>query len=414
MDNPYTIKNVNVVDVAKGAVLARRAVVINGERIEAVDDAGTDVPPPASDGAGLYLCPGLIDCHVHFFLDGGESPGRTFVESDDEGKMQVARRNARVAIEAGITTMRDCGAPAAAMLQFRQELADEHAVGPHIVCCGHPLMRPRGHCHFLGGAVSTENDVTRLIEGQLKKGANFVKLIASGGGLTPGTKPHEAELDLSLMKTAVEVAHANGVHVTAHCHATESMNRAVEAGLDMIEHASFVEQVGYRYDEQLAVRMRDRGIVVSPTVFGALRTAKHFRETGQLDNPEDFAAVERLEGRLINTRHFHRLGVSLIGGSDCGGSNHTPFDSMVEEMLAYTRADLSNVEVLRAVTSDSARFMRLTGVGEVKRGYRADLVLIRSNPLEDLNALRDPVKVFKAGRLVHERPEPDHRRRKTA
>ncbi|MBI3292036.1 MAG: amidohydrolase family protein [Elusimicrobia bacterium] len=405
MTSQYRIQNVAVVDVAKGSILPNRSVVVVNERITDVVGYGTHTPSRDLDAGGLYLCPGLIDCHVHFFLDAGSSPGRTYIERDDDARLEVARRNAKVAIEAGITTMRDCGAPAPLMFEFRREVERGYSPGPHILCCGHPLMRPKGHCHFLGGEVATKEDVRRMIEAQLEQGADFVKLMASGGGLTPGTNPYEADLSLELMRTAVEVAHAHDVQVTAHCHARQSIERALETGLDMIEHVSFVGPEGYRYDEKLAKRLRGRGMIMSPTVSGALRTAKRFRESGKPHNPNDFAAVERLEGRLANTRHFHRLGMRIIGGTDCGGGADTPFDSLVDELLAYANAGLSNADALRTVTSDSAAFMKLPTLGEVKPGYRADLILLSSDPLEDLSALRKPVMVFKSGRLVHDRRE---------
>ncbi|PYM55829.1 MAG: amidohydrolase, partial [Candidatus Rokuibacteriota bacterium] len=99
-------------------------------------------------------------------------------------------------------------------------------------------------------------------------------------------------------------------------------------------------------------------------------------------------------------------GLKILGGSDCGGSSDTLFDALVDELLAYTEAGLSNAEALRTVTSEAAAFMNLRRVGDIRRGYRADLVLLSGDPLENLNALRRPLKVFKAGRLVHEREAP--------
>jgi imidazolonepropionase-like amidohydrolase len=372
-------------------------------------DAILNAPPtgfdgPIHDATGHFLCPGLIDCHVHFFLDGGPRPRTTYLESDDSTKMAWARRNARTALEAGITTMRDCGGPAALLFEFQRGLKRGDFPGPHVISCGCPLMRPKGHCHFMGGEVATADDVRRRVAENLAGGATFVKLMASGGGLTPGTVPHEADLPLELMRLAADLAHANGLHITAHCHATESITRAIDAGLDMIEHVSYAEPPGrYRYDEDITRRIRDRGTIVSPTVEGALRTARRFRATGQAHNPGDLAAVERLEGRLTNTSHFYRLGMKIIGGTDAGVTD-MPFGTLVDEILAYTRAGLSNAEALRTVTSDSASFLKLPRLGEVKVGYQADLALVAGNPFADLNALRRPLKVFLAGRLVHERP----------
>ncbi len=401
MSDPLCIWNTNVVDVSAGAILPNRSVDLQGGTIRAITDAEPERPMDAIDATGSYLSPGLIDCHVHFFLDAGNAPRISYLESDDQTKWRWAGTNARVAIEAGITTMRDCAAPADFMFEFQHRVACGEIPGPHIISCGHALMRPGGHCHFMGGEVGSVEDVRRLAEHHLDRGAGFVKLMASGGGLTPGTLPHEADLPLELMREAVAVARERSVQITAHCHATESIERAVSVGLDMIEHVNFVEPPGrYRYDEETAKRIRDQEIVVSPTVFCGLQAAKRFRETGKPHNPGDVAAVERLEGRLTNTSHFYRLGMKIIAGTDCGATN-TPFNSLQDELLAYAKAGLSNEEALRTATSKSAEFMSLRQVGEVREGYRADLVLLGANPLEDLNALRRPVKVFKSGKVVH-------------
>jgi imidazolonepropionase-like amidohydrolase len=406
MPNQLVIANVHVVDVAAGSLRRDCSVVIEEGDIAEVVAGQPGMPVTRIDGGSRYLAPGLIDAHVHFFFDGGHSPGLSYMEADESEHMRIARRNAQVALQAGITTMRDCGAPAPLIFDFRQDVATGVISGPHILCCGHPLTRPRGHCHFLGGEVASSDEVRRTIERQLHQGADFVKVMASGGGLTPGTYPHQADFPFELLHTATEVAHANGVQVTAHCHATEGIRRAPEAGLDMLEHVGFVGPDGYRYDEELTLRLRDAGVVVCPTIYGGLRTARLYRQIGRFDNPNDFAAIERYEGRLVNTRHFHRLGLKIIGGSDCGGSSDTPFDSLVEEILTYVEAGLSKAEALRTITIDAAALMNLRRVGEVRPGYRADLTLVAGNPLEDLAVLRQPLKVFKAGQLVHDREVP--------
>jgi len=406
MPDRVAITNVHVVDVATGRLRRDSSVLIDGPDIADVVGRQPPASVPAIDGGAGYLAPGLIDGHVHFFFDGGDSPGLRYMEADESEHMRVARHNARVGLEAGITTMRDCGAPAALIFDLRRDVETGIVPGPHILCCGHPLTRPGGHCHFLGGEVATPEDVRHTIERQLRDGADFVKVMASGGGLTPGTYPDRAELSLELLRAATEVAHTQGVQIAAHCHATEGIRRLIEAGVDMIEHVGFVGPEGYRYEEELAVRLRDRGVVASPTVYGGLRTARLYRRQGRFDNPNDVAALERYEGRLVNTRHFHRLGLKILGGSDCGGSSDTPFDALVDELLAYAEAGLSNAEALRTVTCNAAAFMNLRRVGDIRPGYRADLVLLSGDPLENLNALRRPLKVFKAGRLVHEREAP--------
>ena len=387
-----------------GSVSAPSSIVMARGRIEALEPAAS--LSGALDANGMFLCPGLIDGHVHFFFDCGASPRASFTASDDRARLELARRNARVALESGITTMRDCGAPAPLVFELQREIDAGSTPGPHILACGTPIMRVAGHCHFLGGEVGSVRDVRRHVERQLAQGASFVKLIASGGGLTPGTDPAAADLPAEFIGAAVEAAHAHGVQVTAHCHATESITRAVDQRIDMIEHASFVEASGtYRYDDGVAQRIRDAGIAVSPTVIAALRTARRFRASGARHNPLDVSAIERLEGRLTNVGHFRRLGVRILAGTDCGCTD-TPFSSLVDELLAYAAAGMSNLAALQSATAAAAGILGLKGVGEVRVGARADLILLDGNPLEDLTALRAPRMVWKSGQVVHERKSP--------
>ena len=408
MNATTCVSNTTVVDVDSGTLLPGQDVLLRGGQIAAVQPVnGSSIDgleaSETVDGTGLFLCPGLIDSHVHFFLDAGSDPRSTYLEASDKKRTEWARGNARKAIAAGITTMRDTGAPAPLMFSFKAEVDRDEAVGPHIIACGYALMRPKGHCHFFGGEVADLRQLRERLDWLLDQGAGFVKLMASGGGLTPGTVPHEADLAFELMREAAAFADANGLTTTAHCHATESVERAIAAGLPMIEHATFVEPPGvYRYNEEIARHIKDAGIAVGPTVYSALQTAQRFRESGASHNPSDLAAVERLEGRLVNTGHFHKLGIDMMAGTDCGCTD-TPFDSLVEELLTYEKAGIPVPEVVAMATCGNANLLRLGKVGEVKKGYRADLTMLAGNPLESLEALRDPLRVFKAGKLVHEK-----------
>ena len=397
------IRDVAPVDVVQGCVLGPRSVVIEDGVIRGVLDVA-----PASwsgaelDGSGRYLAPGLIDAHVHCFLSASGTPRLDYLAASDEQHLAVGRHNLGVAIRAGITTVRDVGAPAALMTQLQGEVAAGQVVGPHVVSSGASLCRPRGHGHFFGGEVASPAELRARIEQQIAGGAQWVKLMASGGGLTPGTLPHRAELSVAMMRAAREVAHANGIKVTAHCHATAAIERVVEAGLDMIEHASFLDSHGRtRVDVDVACRVRDSGIAVCPTVYGGFLTAQHFRQVGEAANPDDPTAIERLEARVTNVGPLHRLGVSIVGGTDCGAT-HTPFDTLLDEITAFTTQGLSNAEALRTVTSDGAERLGLARRGRVAAGCEADLVLLAADPLADLEALRRPLMVLKAGAVVHE------------
>ena len=402
MATALLIRDVSLVDVVQGRVHGPRAVVIEDGLIRDILAVAPAWSGPSLDGSGRYLAPGLIDAHVHCFLNASGTPRLDYLAASDEQHLAVGRHNLGVAIRAGITTVRDVGAPAALMTQLQAEVAAGHVVGPHLVSSGAALCRPLGHCHFFGGEVASPAEVRARIEQQIAGGAQWVKLMASGGGLTPGTQPHRAELSVEMMQAAREVAHANGIKVTAHCHATAAIERVVEAGLDMIEHASFLDPHGRtRVDIDLACRVRDGGIAVCLTVYGGFLTAQHFRQVGEAANPDDPTAIERLEARLTNVGPLHRLGVSIVGGTDCGAT-HTPFDTLLDEIVAFTSQGLSNAEALRTVTSDGAEQLGLSRRGRVAAGYEADLALLAADPLADLEALRRPLAVLKAGEVVSE------------
>ena len=332
------------------------------------------------DGSGRYLAPGLIDAHVHCFLNASGTPRLDYLAASDEQHLAVGRHNLGVAIRAGITTVRDVGAPAALMTQLQAEVAAGQVVGPHLVSSGASLCRPRGHGHFFGGEVASPTELRARIEQQIAGGAQWVKLMASGGGLTPGTLPHRAELSVAMMQAAREVAHANGIKVTAHCHATAAIERVVEAGLDMIEHASFLDPHGRtRVDIDVACRVRDSGIAVCPTVVrwfshgAALPAGRGGREPGR---PDGYRAAggpgdERRPLAPPGPQH-------IVGGTDCGAT-HTPFDVLLDEITAFTSQGLSNAEALRTVTSDGAERLGLSRRGRVAAGYEADLVLLASS-----------------------------------
>jgi imidazolonepropionase-like amidohydrolase len=396
------IRNTRIINVGDGiAAKEPTDVVISGGRIEAISPRLLIVDAPSLDGRGLYVSPGLIDAHAHFFFDCSADPVQTYLASDAEARIRTATANAAVALAAGITTMRDLGGPRDLMEVFSRRVAHGEISGPHVVSSGAPLTRPGGHCHFFGGEVSSTADVRALIESQIAAGARCVKLMASGGGMTAGTRAYEADFPLEFMQLAREIAHANGVPITAHCHATESMRRSIDAGLDSIEHVSFLEPPGGpRYDKQLAVRLRDAGIVVCPNVANGIRAAQVFRKLGRPYHEGDPFVVERLEARLRFTEQFYRLGVRIIGGSDCG-TNDTPFNVLIEEAEAFQSVGFSNAEVLRSVTSECAKQLRLPHTGEVKVGYDADLVLYRDNPLDNLATLGHPQVVVKSGKVVH-------------
>jgi imidazolonepropionase-like amidohydrolase len=294
---------------------------------------------------------GLVDAHVHLFLDAGPTPRQAYLAATPEDRVATALANAERALAAGITTVVDLGASVGDIEGFRLAAATHPRPLPHVVWAGPPITRRGGHCHFWGGEVATESDVGSSIEGRLRLGAGIVKVMVSGGGLTPGTDPAAAELPANLLRLAVRLAHDAGLPVAAHCHASSAMARAVDADVDRIEHASFLDRDGRaRFDEVLAAEMAARGIAVVPTAIGAVRTAERLRAGGALANPDDEHAIERLEARRAFVGRWLEAGVRIVPGSDAGVID-TPHDALLDELALYVEAGLTPDEA-RALAAD--------------------------------------------------------------
>ena len=297
---------------------------------------------------------GLRDAHSHLFLDAGPDPRSAYLASSPASRVTVALANAELARRAGVTTVVDLGASFEDIAGFRARAASWPGTLPRVIWAGPPITRRGGHCHFWGGEVATEADVAAVVEARVAAGAGVVKVMVSGGGLTPGTDPAVAELPLSFVRLAVRLAHDAGLPVAAHCHATEAMRRAVEAGVDRIEHGSFLDADGRsRFDRGLAAEMAARGIGVGATAISAVNTAKRLRAGGALANPGDVYAYERLEARRTNIARWLEAGVRIVPGSDAGVAG-TPHDALLDELRLYVEAGLPEADAQALAADEGA------------------------------------------------------------
>lgn len=387
------LRDVRVVDVAGGLTGDPVTLSLADGRIQAID------PSPRARARG-FVMPGLIDTHVHLFFDGGSDPVGSYLQASDPDRIDVARRNAERALAAGITTVRDLGGPTGPLMSLAHQIEVGQIAGPHLLAAGAPVTRRGGHCHFFGGEVATPADARRRVEEQAGAGARVVKVMVSGGGLTPGTRPDRVELPADVLAAAVQTGHANGLPVTAHCHARAAIEAALEAGVDMIEHASFVEPDGrVAIADSVLAWLRDERVAVGPTVVGALRTAARYRAGGRMADPDGRKAIRRLEARQRIAGALGEAGVTVLAGTDAGVTD-TPSDLLVDELEAYRAVGFSVAEALRSATMNAAQGLRLHRTGEIRAGWAADLILLAADPLEDIGVLRRPLAVIRAGRVV--------------
>jgi imidazolonepropionase-like amidohydrolase len=372
---------------------AREADVhIEDGAITAVEtDGGSSVSADAEeiDISGKYVCPGLIDAHVHLMFDGRPDPGSTTDQSEFELAYRAAA-NCRAALDAGVTTVRDLGAPDTLALDAGRLIEEGVIEGPRVLACGENVVMTGGHGNWFGREADGAGEVRKAVREQLARGAEVVKCMATGGVLTEGAVIGAPELDAEELETLVATANAKRVPTAAHAHGTEGMRNAVQAGITSIEHGTFM-------DREVAELMADRGTYWVPT-------ASAFR--GILDNTEEdipewaVAKAEEAEEAFADTfEHAAAAGIPVAMGTDAG----TPFNfhgEIPRELEFMVEFGLSPAEALEAATTTAADLLGLDSVGRIEEGYRADLVVLPENPIKDVSAWQDAEEVLKAGERV--------------
>ena len=340
---------------------------------------------------GRVLVPGLIDAHVHLELDPGlRTPADQLAVPQDELR-EAMKARARSMLFAGITTARDCGGGRHREHALRAQIDAGELPGPRLLCCGQPITTPGGHCDFWGGAVTTRLEIDRMVGLQVEAGSDWIKVMATGGVFTPNSRARDSQFDLPRLIGLVEAAARAGRSVAAHCHGTAGMADAVRAGVRTIEHASFAGPDGFgtAIDESLIKEMARSELWVSPTVNAGWGR----RILNQHGEPSDF--FRRMSTSLRMQRDH---GVRFIASTDAGIPGVAHHD-LVDGLLAFERfAGLRPVDVLRAATSEAATALGIAErTGRIAPGLSADLLVLASDPLEDLTALRDPEAVVFRG-----------------
>ena len=382
-----------LLDVAAGKLVPRPVVLVDGDRIQAV---GTDLAVPAGyevlDLADATLLPGLIDCHTHitttyrFLLYGG--PMHDAV---------TAHVHARETLEAGFTTVRDLWAKDFIDVALRDAINRGEVVGPRMLVATLAIGSTGGHNEDVLGLSPTisiggqsgiadgVDAVRRLARYEIKYGADVVKIMATEGAGEGDNLVNETQFTLEEMKAIVEEAHRYGKKVAAHAHGADGIKVAARAGVDSIEHGTFLDEEGVRL-------MKERGTWLVPT--GAIEELPPEKELAE--HPE---RRERLElfakASHESIRRAVAAGLKIAMGSD---ASVLPHGKNAREITWLSRNGLSPLEAIRAATLRAADLIGWPDrVGSVSPGKFADLVAVRGNPLEDVTLLERVSFVMKGG-----------------
>lgn len=379
-------------------VRGRRGVLIDEGRI-AWTGPHTRAPRAARDatsvdGGGATLTPGLIDCHVHLQWDGGPDFAAEAAELTPALAALKAAANLRRHLAHGVTTVRDLGGMDAVSCQVGRAVDDGLISGPRVLASGRALTITGGHGHNVAFAreVDGADAVRRAVREEIRAGATAIKLVATGGVLTPGIGATFTAFTPEELAAAVDEAHKWNRGVAAHAIGAEGILLAVEAGVDSVEHCSFLTA-------EAARAMKARGTFRSPTIsaIGGI--------VGHADRVPAYA-VEKARATEAASRESQvravRAGVRHVCGTDAG-TPFNPHGNATEELVAMVAWGMTPLAAMRAATANGAELLRLDDTGVVEEGRRADLVLYGANPVEDIAAVRRPRVVWRGGERVDPR-----------
>ncbi|HKZ07885.1 MAG TPA: amidohydrolase family protein [Methylomirabilota bacterium] len=389
---PQILIGATLIDGTGAEPVTGRAVVVEAGRIAAVVDANQAPRGDRIDLAGHTLLPGLINCHVHLCLGAEADPVRPLRDDSLGVTVIKALLRARESVEAGVTTVRDLGGRDYAEIAVRRAVNEGWAPGPRILAAGKAICMTGGHGWWVGREADGPDDSRRAVREQLKAGADVIKLIATGGVMTPGVEPGASQLTAEEMGAAIDEARKAGRRTAAHAQGSEGIAAAVEAGITTIEHGIFLT-------EEIVARMKARGTYLVAT----LNAPAAISAGGLAAGIPDYMVRKSdavVPAHIASFQLARRVGVPIAAGSDAGTplNRHGDYVSELELMVKY---GLSPLEAIRAATSVAAEALGLGAeTGRIAPGFVADLLAVAGNPAERVGALADVRMVLARGRAV--------------
>ncbi len=398
------IKAGRVYDGVAEHALTNAYVVIEGETITAVGPQ-TELEGSADRfaqdldlGPDVTLLPGLINMHTHMSFSAGASVFDDHQQESYETKLIRAVGNLNAALRTGVTTVRDCGTLNGIAFAVRAAIECGTMIGPRVIASGDGITTTGGHLWFCGVEADSEVEVRRAVRSQVKAGADFIKVFATGGNTTPGTNPLAAQYTESEMCALTEEARRLGKTVASHAHGTPGVQTSIAARVTTIEHCSFLQPTGNIYEPDQGRQIADAGIYVCPTMFRGrgkvlLRDEPH-------DSPQVKEYLDQREARFRLVRQLVEQGVQIVSGSDAGVAFNEFTDYPGDLIFAVEGTDFSPVYILKSATSVAAESLGRSDLGVVAPGKSADLLAVQGNPLQDIRALNHPRLVVSRGRVI--------------
>jgi imidazolonepropionase-like amidohydrolase len=398
-----------LIDGSGAAAVLDPCVVVEGGLITQihqgqVPDGAVPADAQLIDLAGHTLLPGLIDCHVHLNFPGDGTMLEEWTTESDGVLQTYSTLAAQAALRGGITTIRDTGSRGNTTFDLRRAMELSNAPAPRMLLCGPPVTMTGGHTWPLGGEADGVEAVRRRVRQLAKDGADWIKVMATGGG-TRNTMSWKASYSLDELTAIVDEAHNLSRKVTVHCLSARGIEGAIKAGADQIEHASFfVDGDGHQeFEPAVAESMANSGIAVTPTLSVRAFVVKTI-EAEPNRTPQRQAELDHwrlmLDGGIAQFARMQQMGVNFVAGTDAGWM-YSPFDGLAEEMALMNEGGMTALDVIASATAKSASSLGIGDrVGRLEVGMEADLISVPADPLQDLRALNGVAMVISRGRLI--------------
>lgn len=387
-----------------GGTLTRHGVLLEGEciaRIAPISEFESYRGEEVVLDDATTLLPGLIDCHVHLCFDGEPNPGEV-AEKMRPGAVAVrALANAQRSLSGGITAIRDCGGKDYLEFAARDACNRGQFQGPTIRASGRMICMTGGHGNRFGRVADGIEEVVKAVREQVHAGSDLVKIMATGGVMTPGVDPEDAHYSAEEMAAGIAEGHRFHKPCASHAQGTEGILNAVRGGIDSIEHGIFLS-------DQCIEEMLERRTYLVPT----LSALKNILAAGDQGIPEYVLekATRVSETHQRSIKMFYEAGGRIAMGTDAG----TPFNhhgENAQELRYMVDVGISPMDAIIFSTANAADLMRLEKTGRIQVGAAADLLVVEGNPLEDIDAVADSARhrlVIKRGAVAQVKPgEPD-------
>ncbi len=382
-----------VIDGVAEKPLEDRAVLVENGRITALEPARS-LPSTVevTDLGDATLLPGLIDAHVHLVWNASKEP---HVLVDQESRFLTVLRcahNCTLQIRAGVTTVRDTGSTDAIAVAVARATEVSAIPGPRVVAAGRVICMTGGHAWVLGREADGPDSVRAAARAEMKAGAHFIKLMASGGIYGHAEEVGSPQYTVEEMRAGVEEAHKTGRKTGAHAYSPRAIANALEAGIDSVEHASFLSA-------ELAARMRQQKTYIVPTL--SVYQAMHDRGP-TLGTPEYI--LRKTTDVMLASRAAFKLaleaGVPIAAGTDCGAPGH-PHGTLPEELRLMVEFGATPMQAIRFGTAAAADVLGLgADIGTLEPGKRADLLVVAGDASRSILALREVRLVLRDGLQV--------------